>query len=292
MGVTNHRKDAMKQWKAFISHASEDKDKFVRELYQKLSRFGLKIWYDEFTLKVGDSLSRSIDNGLKESDFGIVVLSKNFLSKDWTDYEYRSLISKEVNNKPAILPVWLDISKDEVANYSLYLADKFAIAANSDNIDEVVLKLIEVLEPNLYKNISRFLYYQQLIKNASFQKVKREELKVSKIRHDKLSKSLTIRSEILHELIFKPFFGHEDLNETLDGFKRDLYPEREIKVWEAILSVYLIYSQTHNITEYVILKDIITHLTYFSTGNVYDRAYLETNELLELMNMLRDRLKE
>ena len=282
----------MKQWKAFISHASDDKDKFVRELYQKLTKFGLKIWYDEFTLKVGDSLSRSIDNGLKESDFGIVVLSKAFLSKKWTDYEYRSLISKEVNSKPAILPVWLDITKEEVADYSLYLVDKYAISANSDNINEVALKLIQVLEPNLYKNISRFLYYQQLIKNASHQKVKREELKVSKIIHDKLGKSLTIRSEILHELIFKPFFGHENLNETLDGFKRDLYPEREIQVWEAILSVYLVYSQSQDITEYVILKDVITHLTYFSTGNVYDRAYLETNQLLELMNMLSEKLKE
>ena len=59
-----------------------------------------------------------------------------------------------------------------------------------------------------------------------------------------------------------------------------------------ILAVYLIYSQENQITDYVILKDIITHLTYFSTGSVYDRAYLETNQLLELMKMLKDRLKE
>ncbi len=282
----------MKKWKAFISHASEDKEKFVRELYQLLTRFGLKIWYDEFTLKVGDSLSQSIDKGLIESDFGIVVLSKNFLNKNWTDYEYRSLISKEINNKPVILPIWLDITKEEVTNYSLYLADKFAIVANSSNVNEVGLKLIKVLEPKLYKNISRFIYYQQLVKNASSEKVTRKELKVSEIIHNKLSISLMVRIEILHELIFRPFFGHNHLNETLDCFKRDLYPEKEIKVWEAILSVYLIYSKTHNITEYVILKDIIVHLTYFSTGNVYNKAYLETNQLLELMNMLNERLRE
>ncbi len=282
----------MKKWKAFISHASEDKEFFVRELYHNLSNLGLRIWYDEFTLKVGDSLSRSIDNGLKNSEYGIVILSKAFLNKNWPDYEYRSLLSREVNNKPIILPIWYEITKEEVAEYSLYLADKFAITANSSNINEVALKLVEVLEPNVYKNINRFLYYQQLIKNATPTKVSNRDIKVSKIRHKSLSNSLTNRSEILHELIFKPFFGHKDLNETVDGFKRDLYPSREIQVWEAILSVYLIYSQRNQITDYVFLKDIITHLTYFSTGSVYDRAYLETNQLLELMKMLKDRLKE
>lgn len=282
----------MKKWKAFISHASEDKEFFVRELYHNLSNLGLRIWYDEFTLKVGDSLSRSIDNGLKNSEYGIVILSKAFLNKNWTDYEYRSLLSREINNKPIILPIWYETTKDEVAVYSLYLADKFAISANSDNINEVTLKLVEVLDANVYKNINRFLYYQKLIKNATPEKVHSKDLKVSKIRHEKLSKSLINRSEILHELIFKPFFNYENLEETLDGFKRDLYPSREIQVWEAILAVYLIYSQENQITDYVILKDIITHLTYFSTGSVYDRAYLETNQLLELMKMLKDRLKE
>ena len=59
----------------FISHASEDKDDFVRDLANSLQRHGLKVWYDEFTLRVGDSLRRSIENGLKNSSYGVVVLS-------------------------------------------------------------------------------------------------------------------------------------------------------------------------------------------------------------------------
>lgn len=282
----------MKQWNAFISHASEDKDSFVRELYQTLTNLGLSIWYDEFTLKVGDSLSKSIDNGLLNSDYGILIISQSFLNKGWPDYEYRSLLSREIGNKPVILPVWYNVTKENVSQYSLYLADKFAINANDKNINQVALKLLEVLSPNIYKNISRYLYYQELINKSKPQFVQRSKLKVSEIRHEKLNKSLVNRIEILHELIFNPFLNSDDLQDTLDGFKRDMHPHREVEIWEAILAVFLIYSQRKQITDYKILKDIITHLIHFSTGSVYDRAYLETDELLELMNMLKDRLKE
>ncbi|AFP20488.1 toll/interleukin-1 receptor domain-containing protein [Geobacter sulfurreducens] len=49
---------------AFISHASEDKQDFVRGLAEALRDNNVAVWYDEFTLKVGSSLRRSIDHGL------------------------------------------------------------------------------------------------------------------------------------------------------------------------------------------------------------------------------------
>jgi len=67
----------------FVSHASEDKDEFVRDFVKCLQENGLNVWYDEFTLRVGDSLRRSIDNGLRNSRYGIVVLSEAFFSKEW-----------------------------------------------------------------------------------------------------------------------------------------------------------------------------------------------------------------
>lgn len=67
---------------AFICHASEDKDDFVRPLAEALAQFHLHIWYDEFSLSVGDSLRRAIDQGLSKSTFGIVVLSPDFFKKD------------------------------------------------------------------------------------------------------------------------------------------------------------------------------------------------------------------
>ncbi len=66
---------------AFISHASEDKQKFVKPLAKALSRMEYRVWYDEFELRVGDSLRQSIDKGLVNSNFGIVVLSPAFFAK-------------------------------------------------------------------------------------------------------------------------------------------------------------------------------------------------------------------
>jgi hypothetical protein len=51
------------EWEVFISHASEDKDAVVRPFAEALEARGLKVWYDEFTLRVGDSLRQSIDRG-------------------------------------------------------------------------------------------------------------------------------------------------------------------------------------------------------------------------------------
>ena len=71
-----------KKWDVFISHASEDKEDFVRPLAEKLQKCGVKVWYDEFELKMGDSLSDSINRGLQESKYGIIVLSQAFFEKE------------------------------------------------------------------------------------------------------------------------------------------------------------------------------------------------------------------
>lgn len=74
----------IKEHDVFISHASEDKDELVRPLAEALISFGLVVWYDEFTLRIGDSLRRKIDQGLARSRVGLVVLSPSFISKGWT----------------------------------------------------------------------------------------------------------------------------------------------------------------------------------------------------------------
>ena len=65
-------------WDVFISHAWEDKEDIARLLAEALRRKGLRVWYDEFTLTLGASLRRSIDRGLAQSRYGVVILSPNF----------------------------------------------------------------------------------------------------------------------------------------------------------------------------------------------------------------------
>ena len=102
------------EWDVFISHASEDKEDFVRPLAEALKARGLLVWFDEFTLSVGDSLRRSIDRGLACSRFGVVVISLHFLNKEWPQKELDGLVAREVDGAKVILPVWHNITADQV----------------------------------------------------------------------------------------------------------------------------------------------------------------------------------
>lgn len=128
-------------WDVFISHASEDKDSHVRDLAKALTSSGLRVWYDEFTLKLGDSLRRSIDRGLAASRFGIVVLSHSFFSKEWPQRELDGLVAKEITSGKVILPVWHNITKEEVASYSPILADRLAVQSDK-GIAHVVAQIL------------------------------------------------------------------------------------------------------------------------------------------------------
>lgn len=129
----------------FISHASEDKDNFVRPLVNELSQLGINVWFDEQTLEIGDSLRRNIDTGLKKASYGIVVLSHAFFSKKWTQYELDSLINRAVNDEnKVLLPIWHNIDAAEVAEYSHYLADKLALQTTIHSIDEIAKELSKI----------------------------------------------------------------------------------------------------------------------------------------------------
>lgn len=134
-----------REYDVFISHASEDKDEVVRPLANALRNEGLTVWYDEFELKIGDSLRRKIDQGLANSRFGIVVLSKNFIRKGWANYELDGIITKSVTNEQIILPIWHNITKKEVVEYSPSLADKLARNTATYTVEEIAKEIAEVI---------------------------------------------------------------------------------------------------------------------------------------------------
>lgn len=144
-GISRTTAGVLFQYDAFISHASEDKDSFVRPLARALSRLGCRIWFDEFELHVGDSLRRSIDKGLAKSAYGIVVLSKTFFSKNWSQYELDGLVAREMGGRKVILPIWHGVNRTQVMKYSPPLADKFA-ANSKSGLARVVRDLVLVLK--------------------------------------------------------------------------------------------------------------------------------------------------
>jgi TIR domain len=138
----------IEEYDFFISHASEDKDSFVRPLVYALKTLGLRVWYDEFTLEIGDSLRRSIDHGLGSSKYGIVVLSKSFFSKQWTQYELDALVNRSMNGNKIILPIWHNVKHQEVSCYSHSLADKVAYLTSALSIEQMAQELLKLLQRN------------------------------------------------------------------------------------------------------------------------------------------------
>ena len=115
--------------KLFVSHASEDKADFARPLADALLRH-YEVWFDEYELVVGQSLLQEIRNGLANCDYGVVIISKNFFNKHWTQSELNGLFALEEKDKKVILPVWKDVTKAEVTAYSPILADRLAAHAS------------------------------------------------------------------------------------------------------------------------------------------------------------------
>jgi hypothetical protein len=145
-------------WDVFISHASEDKDAIARPLAEALRKSGLHVWYDEYTLKIGDSLRRSIDQGLSESTYGIVILSKAFFAKNWPQKELDGLFAREIGGKEVILPIWHDLTKEDVEKYSPMLADKFAANSKDD-----MCKIVEMILGKFERIISHHTISAEII---------------------------------------------------------------------------------------------------------------------------------
>ena len=166
------------EWDAFISHASEDKERFVRPLAHALSALGAKVWYDEFSLKLGDSLSESIDNGLANSRFGIVVLSPAFISKPWPKRELQGLVAREIDGQSTILPVWHEVSRKDVLNFSPPLADKLAADTANKSAEEIALQVLSVIRPD----IAGTTPHQELLRIASGEAIDELQEEIDRIR--------------------------------------------------------------------------------------------------------------
>lgn len=137
-------------WDVFISHASEDKEPVARPLAEELGRRGLRVWYDERSLSLGDNWPNAIEDGLAHSRFGVVILSKSFFVKDWPRRELDRLLSREMFRQKVILPILHDVSLQEVERYIPILVGRVMITtqegieALADAIERVVTDVVNV----------------------------------------------------------------------------------------------------------------------------------------------------
>lgn len=132
------------RWDVFICHASQDKNSVARPLAARLAEAGLSVWLDENEISIGDSLRRSIEQGIQGCRFSVVILSPSFFSKDWAQRELSAFLALESGERKVLLPILHGIEVPEVTRRAPLLADRFALST-SEGLTHVARKLIEAV---------------------------------------------------------------------------------------------------------------------------------------------------
>jgi hypothetical protein len=275
----------IERWDLFISHASEDKNDFVQPLASALDAFGVGVWYDAFTLKLGDSLSRSIDRGLAKSDYGLVVLSPAFLSKQWPEYELRGLTAKELSGRKVILPIWHNVSREDILQFSPTLSDKVAIKSDGLTPLQIAVQVIEIVRPEIFEKIHRRIaHYVSL---TTIQNIPAKDIHSGPIRHEELPADLIGRIRLVRASLLGAYTHSMDF--WLDGFKRDAHPSNEVAYWERVAAVYREYvsmapasltrEQHEKIYKMILLLNIDEKLAGKEAAGLPEGAFEQISEL-------------
>jgi TIR domain len=253
----------MKPWDIFISHASDDKEAFVDPLARRLKQLAVRVWYDQFVLLPGDRLSEKIAEGLAKSRCGLLVISHSFIRKRWTRYEMSGLVNRFVEDNARLIPIWLDVTRTDVVDLSPALADLVSIRATEHDVNSCALEILRVVRPQLHENLSMLAQ----VDSGMFikKKVPRRNLKDGPIRHHDLPESLLVRIQNIwfatRDLIPGP------LSKAIENFQRDLRPEREVEVWERIISALQIVTDIMKTDAMEVKREAFTIFLYFCDGS-------------------------
>ena len=111
-----------KLWNVFLSYRSVNRG-WVLNLYDVLTELGFKVFLDQYVLKPGDSLVKSLEDGLENSQAGVLIWSNSAKDSEWVRNEYDVMISKATNDKQFhFVPVKIENTKVPVfANTKLFI---------------------------------------------------------------------------------------------------------------------------------------------------------------------------
>jgi len=70
----------------FISYSNKDRD-FAERLATDLRASGAGVWFDQWEIKVGDSITQKINDGIHDNDYLAVVLSPDSVASPWVRKE-------------------------------------------------------------------------------------------------------------------------------------------------------------------------------------------------------------
>jgi len=126
----------LKQTRVFISYSHEDRA-FVSLLHDELGAMGLAAWLDDRQLKAGDSILDGISNGIRDTDYFLIVLSRASVTSRWVRAELNSALYDEISGIGAIV-IPLQIEDCDVPPL---LRDKVILNVKALGFREVVKRL-------------------------------------------------------------------------------------------------------------------------------------------------------
>lgn len=280
-----------KKYDLFISHASEDKDEIVRPMATILERLSVRVWYDEFSLQLGDSLTASIDKGLRQSRYGLLVLSKAFIGKNWPDYEYRSLLTRQIDGESVILPLWYGVTKEVVKAYSLFLTDIKGLAVTRDNMNVVIPAIVKVVRPDIWLEVRMRSVLRKAVDEGTPKAVERSDIKPQTERQSKLTKQQLIRSKAVYYGIGMHL--NRSFDDYVELYELDFVPERELQSWEIMNACYLEMIERHGEATEADKKDYFRSLIAISIGmKSISNVQLDSSEIEELISLWKENYYE
>jgi len=138
MSEKEHRFDV------FVSYARDDST-FVRQLVPALRDRGLRVWYDEGELRLGDSILRAVEDGLEHSRFFVLILSPAFFKRSWAQFETGVALGRN-EDKRHIVPVYLGVGPSDLRKFAPALADRVGINAAEHPPSEIARMISEVVQ--------------------------------------------------------------------------------------------------------------------------------------------------
>lgn len=135
--------DDKSPWDIFISYAHED-DEFASPLAAALARAGLRVWFDQYTMLAGDSILEALDLGIRQSQAGLLVMSRHSVDKYWTRIERGALHAVASVQGTTLIPVLHGMPLDEFTTRLPTLAESVAIPSGLD-VDVVVDRVLRAI---------------------------------------------------------------------------------------------------------------------------------------------------
>lgn len=143
--VVRSEKPLTQSWDIFMSHADSDKP-YARDLVNALRAAEVTVWFDEDLVEWGESLARGMRKGILDSRFAIVVLSSAYLAeRKWTEHEFEGFLAREKPDKRVILPIWHDVTHEDIVRYDAPLSLRKAMISKTDSIDDMVACVLAIL---------------------------------------------------------------------------------------------------------------------------------------------------